>query len=294
MKRPLLIVCVLLISVSAFTQKKFPAFLTAEGEKFARNQPIVLTLKIYENADQVIMPPLNDFNVLSEPGNKKTITETLSDGEETMTRITQTFTLAITPKRSGNLKIEPFTFIIGSKQVSTNELIVKVEDRRVSWNDSAQVAQKFTGFAIGSEATQGVQTKTAIDYNKANKTLVQKEQSVGLGFTMFEVNPVKKQYQVKAGAEFIVAYNLYKEAPKAEFTGNIEMGGYENLEDFTLMEGPARHLSVKSNSTTKVQSGTADLILQAPPKPGLYKLPPMQVMYGETVIYSDEIEILVE
>jgi hypothetical protein len=295
MKKIVFLLPIVLFTSCVFASFRYSATLSAEGKSFAKNQPIILTLQVNDAADEVSMPQLADFNILSEPGNKKTITETLTEGDKTMTRITQTYTLAITPKRTGELTIDAFTFTIDGKQIKTNELIIKVEDRRVSWNDSASVAQIYTGIAIGSETSQGVQTKTAIDYNKPDKTLVQQPVSaLGVGFAMFQVQPVKMQYRVKAGSEFIVEYNLYKEAPKAEFTGNIEMAGYENLEGFILVDGPARHLSVKSNATTKVQSGTADLILTAPLQTGTYKLPPMQVMYGETVINSAEIEVVVE
>lgn len=282
-----------------FTQFVVAAFqhtatLSTEGKSFAKNQPIVLTLQVNGNADKVSMPVLADFDVLSEPGNKKTITETKTVDDVVMTRITQTYTLAVTPKKTGELTIEAFTFVINGKQLKTNILTLNIEDRKVSWADSALVAQEFTGISIGSEATQGVKTKTAIDYNKTDKTLVQQPASVGTGVTSFTIQPVKTQYKVKAGEYFTVEYNLYKEAPKAEFSENIEMAGFKDLKDFTLYDGPARHLSVKSNTTTKVQSGTTDAILQAPFKTGTYKLSALQAQYGDELISSSEIEIVVE
>lgn len=282
------------VNYAGHAQNKLQAKLSADRTQVARNEPIVLTLTFNERCDDVNRPEMKDFNILSEPGNKKTIEERESDGETTTITITQTLTLAVTPRKAGIFKIDPFIFVKGNREIKTNALVIQVDDRKISWQDSANIAEKFTGFSIGSEATQNVQTKSAIDYTKTDKTLVPKEEPVGNGTASFEIQPSKAQYKVKAGDQFYVEYTVYREAPKTDFTNNIEMVGYEDLENFTLIDGPARHLQVKSNSTTKVQSGTADLILEAPYKLGKYILPPMTVKCGNHVITSATIEVIVE
>ncbi|MBC8048443.1 MAG: BatD family protein [Fimbriimonadaceae bacterium] len=290
-----LIILIGLFFIAAnISAQKFSAKVEVTSETVAKNEPIVLTLKINTKADKVIMPKITDFKVLADVGNKKTYSEMVGQDEITVEKVDQSYTCVLVPKYVGKFTIAPFTFIVGNETIKSNEIKIKVEDRKVSWQDSASIAEKYTGFSIGSEATSGVPTKTAIDYNKTDKTLVPKENPVGNGIPSFEITPTKIKYKVVSGEDFVVEYKIYKEAPKAEFTDNVEMAGYDNLKDFTLVDGPARHLKVQSNSTTKVQSGTADLILEAPLKPGIYKIPAMKAKYGDTVISSAEIEVVVE
>lgn len=260
----------------------------------ASNEPFLITLTINKRADKVVMPDLSNFTVLAEPTSSKTISEEQGDGDQSIEIVTQTYTCAIVPKMAGKFTIQPFTFIVKGEEVKSNELKIKVEDRKISWQDSADVASDYSNFSIGSQATAGVPTKTAIDYNKADKTLVPKEEPIGNGVPSFDITPSKTSIKVKAGEDFIVEYKIYKEAPKDEFKENVELMAMEGLKDFTLVDGPARHLKVQSNSTTKIQSGTADLILEAPMKAGKYTLPSLRAKYGDVIVTSPAIEVIVE
>ncbi|MBC8172750.1 MAG: BatD family protein [Chitinophagales bacterium] len=272
--------------------QKFIATMEADSEVVAKNQPITLTLTINARVDGINMPVFADFNVLSEPGNKATYTDIVEVDDKPVEKVRLTYTSCIIPKYDGKFTIDAFTFTIGAQKIKTNTLEITVENRRVSWSDSADVASKCTGFSIGYEGS-GVATKTAIDYNKADKTLVPKETQIGKGTPSFEIKAEKLKYTVKAGEQFVVVYQVYKEAPKDEFKENVEVMPLEDMEGLILVDGPARHFKVQSNSTTKIQSGTADILVEAAQR-GKYIIPSVRVKYGDIIISAPVIEIIVE
>lgn len=280
-----------LLSVLGFSQKTI-ATISVEKESVSINEPIVITLTINARATDVKSPELNSFTVLSTPGNKKTYSEMVGMDADAVEMVRETYTACIVPKMAGKFTIKPFIFKVGDKEVQSNELKIKVDESRISFEDSAAVAKEYTGFSIGYEGSK-VETKTAIDYNKEDKTLVPKEKQIGKGQTIFEVKAQKTTLKVKAGAEFTVTYDLYKEAPKSEFSGNIELVPFDDIKGLTIIDGPARHLKVETNSTTKVQSGTADILVEAMQK-GTYHIPSLKAKYGDVIVLSEVIEVIVE
>jgi hypothetical protein len=203
-----------------------------------------------------------------------------------------TYTYLICGKKAGKYKIGNASFTVKGKHIKTNSAKIKIEDRTISAADSAKISEKYTGFIVNTGTYKG--NKTAIDYSKSNtKNTTPTEESVGTGVDRFEITTEKTSLHVKADEEFTLVYNIYREASRQDFDGEVEVDAAKEIAGFDITEGPSKSYKSKGNSKRMVMQGTVTYTMKANAA-GTYTIPSIKIKSGTTVAISPIIDVVAE
>lgn len=268
----------------------------AEPSVAALNEPIKLIITVKERPEAVVLPELPDFGILAPIGPPRVYSEMQGQADDAIQIVISTYTALIVPTATGTFKIPGASVLNGKKLMQTNSVTIKVENRKVSWEDSTAIAQKFTGFR-GNEKPY-TPTKTAINYNKTNTSVGVGGSSgtnniFGRGVDAVEIIPQSTNIEVAAGEEFRVVYDIYREAERAQFDTNIEILAPQEFEGLTILEGPNKRLHSQSNSFRKFTEGTVEYVLIAETS-GEFQIPAITLRHNSSQAESLPVHIIIK
>ncbi|MFN3940487.1 MAG: BatD family protein [Chitinophagales bacterium] len=286
------------ITVVGFIQtfgQKVEIKMGAEPESAALNEPIKIIITVEQRPDAVILPDLPDFDIIAPLGPPNVYSEMRGFGEDVEEIVISTYTALIVSKAPGKFKINGASVVHGKKLMQTNSITLQIENRKVSWEDSSAVAQKFTGF-MGNNKPY-TPPKTQVNYNKTtgsgNGTESKTAGEFGRGTDTFELIATDSIVKGKTGEEFKVVYTVYREADKNNFVTSIEIAAPQELEGLIILEGPNKRLHSQSNGFRKLTQGTVEYVLYAE-QPGNYQIPSFPVKHNDFIIQSEPVQIVIE
>ncbi len=294
-KRDLFTVFFILFSFSISAQK-VEISMHSEPENAALNQPIQIIVKVQDRPDAVVLPELTDFIVIAPFGPPMVYSEMRGITDDVEKIEISTYTALVVPTSTGKFKVDGVSVLNGKKLMKTNSITIEVENRKVSWEDSTAVAQKFTGFR-GNDKPY-TPTKTAVNYNKptsntgvgGNSTTIN---SFGRGVDAMEIIPVSENVTAKVGEEFTVVFNVYCEAEVVQFNASVEITAPEELDGITVLEGPNKRLHSKSNGFRKYTEGTVEYICIADVA-GEYLIPAIEMTHNGKTYSSAPVTITIQ
>lgn len=252
----------MLFSLSINAQK-VEISMHSEPEIAALNQPIQIIVKVQDRPDAVVLPELSDFIVVAPFGPPMVYSEMRGITDDVEKIEISTYTALVVPTSTGKFKVDGVSVLNGKKLMKTNSITIEVENRKVSWEDSTAVAQKFTGFR-GNDKPY-TPPKTAVNYNKTtsntgvggNSTSIN---SFGRGVDAMEIIPESQTINAKVGEEFTVVYNVYRETEVVQFSESVQISAPLDVDGITVLEGPNKRLHSKSNGFRKYTEGTVEYV----------------------------------
>ncbi|HET8963289.1 MAG TPA: BatD family protein [Chitinophagales bacterium] len=252
----------ILFSLSINAQK-VEISMHSDPEIAALNQPIQIIVKVQDRPDAVVLPELTDFIVVAPFGAPMVYSEMRGITDDVEKIEISTYTALVVPTSTGKFKVDGVSVLNGKKLMKTNSITIEVENRKVSWEDSTAVAQKFTGFRGNNKAY--TPPKTAVNYNKptsntgvgGNSTSIN---SFGRGVDAMEIIPESETINAKVGEEFTVVFNVYREAEVVQFSEAVEISAPMEVDGITVLEGPNKRLHSKSNGFRKYTEGTVEYV----------------------------------
>lgn len=289
-----MIAIIAIFFIQSFGQK-VEIKMAVEPETAGINEPIKVIITVEQRPDAVILPDLPDFKLIAPIGPPNVYSEMRGMADDVEEIVISTYTALIVATNSGKFKIDGASVVNGKKLMRTNDVTVQIEDRRVSWEDSSAVAQKYTGFK-GNNSTY-TPPKTQVNYNKTsistNATGGVSAGGFGRGEDVFELVPEKQVVNGKAGEEFRVIYSVYRETDKANFATPVEITAPPEVDGLIVLEGPNKRLHSQSNGFRKLTEGTVEYVLYTE-LPGNYQIPSFQVKHNDFVIQTEPVQIVVE
>ncbi len=293
-KKDIITVFFIGISLGIYAQK-VDISMHCEPETAALNQPVQLIVKVEGRPDAVVLPDLEDFKVIAPFGSPVVYSEMRGIADDVEKIEVSTYTALLDPTAAGKFKVDGVSVLNGNKLMKTNPVTIHVENRKISWEDSSAVAQKFTGF-VGNNKPY-VPTKSVVNYNKTTPGTgvggnTTNPGTFGRGVDVMEVIPQTAEIQANAGEEFAIVFDVYRETTAGQFQTPVEIIASGELEGLIVLEGPNKRLHSKSNGFRKFTEGTIEYVCTAE-NAGAYEIPPIKLMHNGITYTSDPVSVII-